>query len=449
METKVCEYSGKEFQTVVKKRRFCSISCARKFSGAKEYPQRLQLCLKKMSRCGTKREFMRQYPLLYQFCRYHKVKQYYDLPLGKRNRKKYSDEEVRQAARRYKYKEDFHKQDSALYFCALRRGLMKDFHWLRSKPNLYDSINYIYRYFFMEQNAVYIGRTINIEKRDRDHRRDRGEKSSIVFRYAKANGKEIPQLEVLEQGLSGEESQVAEDRYVRLYRGKGFKILNSGATGLGTGSMGKKRYFTRVKVIEESHKYETLAEFRENSRPYYEAACKYGWIHDHEFDFLQRKIRNSKTLTEDYCRVIARRYKSRKELIKGDIGVYDKMLHMGWIDKCEWLKSAHAGYHKLTHDYCMQIARQYKSLTLMQKERYTIVKKLYKTGWIKECTWLPQFNKKKIEQYTLEGGKIAEFNSLQEAAKAIQTNGHHADSVIGEVCRGKKKTAYGYKWRYA
>ena len=51
-----------------------------------------------------------------------------------------------------------------------------------------------------------------------------------------------------------------------------------------------------------------------------------------------------------------------------------------------------------------------------------------------------------IDKQTNEPIKI--FSSVREASKAltgsIDGNGH-----IGQVCRGKRKTAYGYKWAWA
>ena len=51
---------------------------------------------------------------------------------------------------------------------------------------------------------------------------------------------------------------------------------------------------------------------------------------------------------------------------------------------------------------------------------------------------------KKINQYDLEGNFIQSFNSLTEAAQAV--NGSKGN--ISQVANGKYKTAYGYKWKY-
>ena len=51
---------------------------------------------------------------------------------------------------------------------------------------------------------------------------------------------------------------------------------------------------------------------------------------------------------------------------------------------------------------------------------------------------------KSVCQIDLQGKYLKTYKSLSEAAKAV--NGDH--SLIGKVCRGIKKTAYGYKWLY-
>lgn len=51
---------------------------------------------------------------------------------------------------------------------------------------------------------------------------------------------------------------------------------------------------------------------------------------------------------------------------------------------------------------------------------------------------------KKINQYDLDGNFIQSFNSLTEAANAV--NGSKGN--ISQVANGKYQTAYGYKWKY-
>lgn len=58
---------------------------------------------------------------------------------------------------------------------------------------------------------------------------------------------------------------------------------------------------------------------------------------------------------------------------------------------------------------------------------------------------------KQIGQFNLEDKLIQTFDSAIEAARAlgkITSTSNGASSHITDVCRGKRKTAYGYKWKF-
>ena len=57
-----------------------------------------------------------------------------------------------------------------------------------------------------------------------------------------------------------------------------------------------------------------------------------------------------------------------------------------------------------------------------------------------------------VNQYDLDGNYIQSFASAKAAAESIgkiTTTSNGASSHISDVCRGKRKTAYGYKWKFA
>ena len=388
--SKICKNCGKQFTTNVVARQYCSVSCSSAFRGHEKYMLEVQSHLERIKTCKTQRELRDKYPSTYRFSKYHHLPEFVALPTGDSQRKVYTFDEVYTAAKKYKTKADFHANDLALYFCALRRGWMEHFDWLSSGNHLYDHINYVYRYYFPLFNAIYVGRTINPEIRDIEHRRNRGKCSSAVFQFAKKKNIRIPEMELLESGLSGEESQIKEDEYVALYREEGYQVLNKGGTGIGIGSMGGKKKHSRKQVIEIAKQYKWLSDFKKEHHNLYVAASRYGWISD--LGFLKRKQREHSLFSKQYCIGVAKLFNSRKELSQKDSSVYDTMLRKGWLEECPWLVSSHQGYRKLTHDLCLDIASRYRNLTEMHREQPTIVKKLYKTGWIKECTWIPKYS---------------------------------------------------------
>ena len=56
-------------------------------------------------------------------------------------------------------------------------------------------------------------------------------------------------------------------------------------------------------------------------------------------------------------------------------------------------------------------------------------------------------NKKKVIQYSLEGQYIQTFLSMAEANRYLNLPVNNSN--ISQVCKGKRKTAYGHKWKYA
>lgn len=53
---------------------------------------------------------------------------------------------------------------------------------------------------------------------------------------------------------------------------------------------------------------------------------------------------------------------------------------------------------------------------------------------------------KLVNQYDLEGNFIKQYESINEAGRSVSKNG---GSNIYYCCQGKRKTAYGYVWKYA
>lgn len=51
---------------------------------------------------------------------------------------------------------------------------------------------------------------------------------------------------------------------------------------------------------------------------------------------------------------------------------------------------------------------------------------------------------KPVKQFSLDGKYLNTFPSAKKAAEALNLN--NSGQHIGAVCRGKRKTAYGFKW---
>lgn len=82
------------------------------------------------------------------------------------------------------------------------------------------------------------------------------------------------------------------------------------------------------------------------------------------------------------------------------------------------------------------ISQILKSMGIAQEE---IIKNSIKSGEIK------------VKQYDKEGNYIKTFESITEAGESIwdgKSDFKGMKSHISHVCKGKRKSAYGYIWRY-
>ena len=111
-------------------------------------------------------------------------------------------------SKKYSSRMDFYKGSHGAYTVAKNNGWLNEMVWL-NRNNVYkDPVDTIYRYYFTDENAVYVGRTIYLELRDHQHRTR--EKDS-VYKFAKENNTTIPEIEVLETGLTVPQGVEKED----------------------------------------------------------------------------------------------------------------------------------------------------------------------------------------------------------------------------------------------
>ena len=76
----------------------------------------------------------------------------------------------------------------------------------------------------------------------------------------------------------------------------------------------------------------------------------------------------------------------------------------------------------------------------------------YRVDILDNATVVALATGKVINQYDLQDNYIQSFPSAKAAAESlnkITTTSNGASSHISDVCRGKRKTAYGYKWKFA
>jgi len=245
---------------------------------------------------------------------------------------KWTYETCRKESQKYKSRGEFSKGNPPAYQVALKNKWLDSYTWLISKGNKHEEkIDNVYAYFFPDLYSVYIGRTVYTERRNVSHNNDR---SSTVNKFAHKNNIPIPEMTILESGLTVEEGLEREDYYVNKYREEGWNVLNKAKTGKRSGSIGAigGGKCSRTYCFKEAQKYKTLLDFIINSGSVYAKARNNGWLKD--YTWLKRKKHKNGYWCYETCYIEAIKYKSRWEFGKANGSAYNVARTNGWLD--EW-----------------------------------------------------------------------------------------------------------------
>lgn len=151
-------------------------------------------------------------------------------------------------------------------------------------------------------------------------------------------------------------------------------------------------------------------------------------------------------LTKEYCMEEAREYKTKKEFEKGSNSAYHKSRENGWLDEMDWFDIKRKRW---TYEECYEIAKQCQTKTEFQNTNNRAYQYALRKQWLKDYTWFENgYNitfGKKVIQLTKDGQFVAEYETAHEASRIT---GIARTNICG-VCRGIKKSSHGYIWKYA
>ena len=405
------------------------------------------------------------------------------------NAKKWSKETCEQEARKYKYVFDFSTKAPGAYNKARSNGWLDDYTWLKKLPPKTADYNknakYIYAYEFVNQKAVYVGLTNSIIKRDWQHRNSN---DSSVYIFAEECKCEIPQPKQLESGVPVDESGSRERYWVHYYKNIGWHILNRAKTGERESSVGI--YYPvkwNKRVIREKAKecgYD-LKLFMEKYTGAYEAILsRYRGLLNELFP--HRSIHTHHTLDEALLVVNKGSFKNRMHLYRECKWAYRVLRKNGKLDdvfgkpkeysKEEALKEAdnyksieqirkvkHSLWNYLkknnlfreakptdsmfrrvkTVEEAWALSQYYKSVADLSNHAKKAYRLLREAGLLRKR--YPNSFNKAVLQYTIDGDFVKEWPSATAASHGL---GMNINGGIGEVCKGKKKTAGGFIWKY-
>lgn len=252
------------------------------------------------------------------------------------SKKKWTYEACYEAAKKCKTLKEFYKQFPGAYSASNINGWLEKFDWLERKINVYKTnSDNVYAYFFNELKSVYIGRTVVPYERDIKHNTDI---RSSVYKFAHKNGVTVPNMTILESGLTLEEGLKTEDYYVRKYREEGWNVLNKAKTGLRSGALGtlNKGKWNKKTCYEEAKKYKTKSEFSIGSGGAYNYACKHDLINEYIWFEDGRKKSHNIKWTEEACYKEAKKYKTLIEFQKGNGSAYEVARKNGRLKDYTW-----------------------------------------------------------------------------------------------------------------
>ena len=405
------------------------------------------------------------------------------------NAKKWNKETCEQEAHKYEYIFDFRIKSPGACNVAQRNGWLDEYVWLKKLPPRamdYDkNTKYIYAYEFVEQNAVYVGLTNSMIKRDWQHRNNQ---DSSVNRFAENNKREIPTPKKLEENVPIHESGKREKYWVSYYKKQGWIILNRAKTGERESSIGI--YYPikwNKKAIREKAKEcnYNLTLFAARYPGAYEAIqSRYKGLLNELFP--HRIIHTHHTIEDALLVVKKRHYENRSQLRFDCLWAYRVLFDNNMLDDIfgkpkeynreDALKEAneyssieqiriknHPLWNYLkknnlfreakptdamfrnvkTVEEALELSKYYKNVADLSNHAKTAYYILREAGLLVKR--YPNSFPKAVLQYSIDGRFIKKWPSATDASLGLGLN---IIAGIGMVCKGKRKTAGGFIWKY-
>lgn len=193
----------------------------------------------------------------------------------------YTKEIVFEIAKSCKCRSEFQKLNQQAYHVARINSWLDEMDWFgipqRHKPieNIRNNIVYIYEF---PNKVAYIGRTNNLKKRHKEHKREHKHSNgkisiSQVLKYANDNSLLVPQPIILKNDLTLSESRAIEDEMCEKYKRDGYHLLNIAKTGINSGSIGAALLYDNYdEILEKAKTCKSRSEFKRNFGSMYNAA---------------------------------------------------------------------------------------------------------------------------------------------------------------------------------
>lgn len=404
-----------------------------------------QTCMEESKKYSSRSEFAAGSSGAYHVASKNKwLDEYTWLPVDGRELKyeksKWNFENCYKEAQKYKSRGEFAKKNNSAYNSARKHKWIDLFTWLKDErlDLVAGKIDLVYSYEFTNEKAVYVGRTLIKRHKERD--KQHLFKIDSVSSFAKEHDIPVPEMKILESGLTIEEGVRQEAWWIEKYREEGWTLLNKAKAGsIGLIGKGKTRYtyeiccelskecndraefkalcpqayvisykkgwidsftwlkdgkqvgadkrrkYDRKTCFEEAKKYKTITDFENGSKGACVAARAHGWMKDYTwFTILWQEKWNRETCFQE-----AKKYKKYEDFMKKSASAYTTACKNGWIDDYDWLerKRTKRGTWQL-YEKCYNEALKYTRMTDFERLSNSAYNSSVRNGWIEKFTWL-------------------------------------------------------------
>ena len=290
----------------------------------------------------------------------------------------WAENKIIEEGRKYKTKVEFQRLSPYAYNKARKLGLLANMTWFDSRDPYSSNVYSVYRYIDKDTATVYVGLTVDIGKRHRQHC---SSGASPVYRYFNSIGRTVPEPDILCENLLQGQAQFYEDFYRRKYESEGMNVLNKGNTGVGVGSLGTiaSGKWTRDKILSEAGKYSSRSEFKRMSSGAFAAAKREGLL-----DGIEWLVPKRTSWTEEMFYKEASKFSTRSEFKQFAAGAYAAGVRNGWIDNIHFA----IGNTRWTKDLVFEESRKYRSRNEFRKSAGSAYNAANRNGWLDEMTWL-------------------------------------------------------------
>lgn len=289
---------------------------------------------------------------------------------------------VKEEASKYSSRTELYKHNQKAYESARKHKWLKLLYPSKSDPK--EKIRYVYSYEFVSFNAVYVGLTVDKERRHLQHKGLFGSKiKSAVLEFAQSNNIQVPEPIYWYEDCNMDESKIREKEVLDMYIEAGWCILNKAKTGINHSSLGSSEYkWTKISCYNEALKYKTRTEFSKSACSAYSKAKTRGWIDD----YFWLKEDNHKKWNRNTCYKEAKKYRTKGDFCSGSHSAYQIASKNKWLDDFFWfikVKPKHPP-RKWWYESCKEEALKYKTrseFAVKSKGAYDVSRK---NGWLDE-----------------------------------------------------------------